>query len=89
MNGPYLNTLIKYMNCNLYFGQIEYHELINFVESTGVFLTQRYLGYQRKEIEGLVSFFDTLQNALLTNVKRIYVDVSKSSHLSFFLNNFV
>ncbi|XP_069111424.1 uncharacterized protein [Argopecten irradians] len=54
-------------------GEIEYHELINFVENTGVFLQQRYIGYQRKTIDGLMSFFDTLQSALLTNVKRIFV----------------
>ncbi|XP_060069581.1 uncharacterized protein LOC132549645 isoform X2 [Ylistrum balloti] len=54
-------------------GEIEYHELIHFVENTGVFLQQRYIGYQRKNIDGLMSFFDTLQSALLTNVKRIFV----------------
>ncbi|CAC5387803.1 unnamed protein product [Mytilus coruscus] len=55
-------------------GEIQYHELVNFIQSTGICLQQRFLGYQRKDITGLFSFFDTLQNALLTNVKRVFVE---------------
>lgn len=55
-------------------GVIQYHELMNFIQSTGICLQQRFLGYQRKDITGLFSFFDTLQNALLTNVKRVFVE---------------
>lgn len=55
-------------------GVIQYHELMNFIQNTGICLQQRFLGYQRKDITGLFSFFDTLQNALLTNVKRVFVE---------------
>ncbi|WAQ94496.1 463L-like protein [Mya arenaria] len=53
---------------------VYYHEIVHFIERTGVSLQARFLGYQRKEIKGLFSFFDTLQSALLTNVKRIVVE---------------
>ncbi|KAL4222119.1 hypothetical protein ACF0H5_018159 [Mactra antiquata] len=55
-------------------GEVYYHELVHFIERTGVSLQTRFLGYQRKEIRGLFSFFDTLQSTLLTNVKRIHVE---------------
>lgn len=55
-------------------GEIKYNELVHFIERTGVSLQARFLGYQRKEIKGLFSFFDTLQSALLTNIKRIFVE---------------
>ncbi|XP_053373751.1 uncharacterized protein LOC123532094 isoform X2 [Mercenaria mercenaria] len=55
-------------------GEVYYHEIVHFIERTGVSLQARFLGYQRKEIKGLFSFFDTLQSALLTNVKRIHVE---------------
>ncbi|XP_052797030.1 uncharacterized protein LOC128229234 isoform X2 [Mya arenaria] len=55
-------------------GEVYYHEIVHFIERTGVSLQARFLGYQRKEIKGLFSFFDTLQSALLTNVKRIVVE---------------
>ncbi|XP_052248897.1 uncharacterized protein LOC127856622 isoform X3 [Dreissena polymorpha] len=55
-------------------GEIYFHEIVRFIERNGVSLQSRFLGYQRKEIKGLFSFFDTLQSALLTNVKRIFVE---------------
>jgi hypothetical protein len=56
--------------------QINFNELINFIQGTGISLQQRFLGYQRRDINGIFEFFDTLQNALLTNVKRAFVNVS-------------
>ncbi|XP_050389665.2 uncharacterized protein LOC126808761 [Patella vulgata] len=55
-------------------GQIKYSELIHFIESTGICFQTRFLGYQRKDVKNFVSFLDSLQSTLLTNVKRIYVD---------------
>ncbi|KAJ8313899.1 hypothetical protein KUTeg_008460 [Tegillarca granosa] len=52
-------------------GKIQYHELMNFVENSGVKIRQRFLGYHRKDINGLFSFLDTLQTTVLTNVKRV------------------
>eukprot|EP00105_Crassostrea_gigas_P043531 XP_019927679.1 PREDICTED: uncharacterized protein LOC105340042 isoform X6 [Crassostrea gigas] len=55
-------------------GEINFNELMNFIQGTGISLQQRFLGYQRRDINGIFEFFDTLQNALLTNVKRAFVN---------------
>ncbi|KAK0060197.1 hypothetical protein Bpfe_010384, partial [Biomphalaria pfeifferi] len=57
-------------------GQISYNELLSFMEETGINMQYRFLGYQRRIIRSLPSFLETLQATLLTNVKRVYVDVS-------------
>ncbi|XP_076072044.1 uncharacterized protein LOC143043738 isoform X2 [Mytilus galloprovincialis] len=54
-------------------GEIEFSELKEFIENSGICLQQRFLGYQRQEITGLFSFFNVLQNALLLNVKKGFV----------------
>lgn len=59
--------------------QIEYKELVHFIERTGVSLQTRFLGYKRQEINGLFSFLNTLQSSMLTNLKRIFVEVRNSS----------
>jgi hypothetical protein len=72
-----ISTFICYYGYYIVFVlQIVYHELIQFIEANGISIQSRFLGYQRQEISGLMSFFGTLQNALLTNVKKIYVQVS-------------
>ena len=58
-----------------YILQASFHELIHFIERTGISLHARFLGYQRKEVTGLVSFFETLQSSLLINVMRNNVEV--------------
>ncbi|CAG2238060.1 unnamed protein product [Mytilus edulis] len=57
-------------------GEIEFCELKEFIENSGICLQQRFLGYQRQEITGLFSFFNVLQDALLLNVKKAFVAVS-------------
>ncbi|XP_063399847.1 uncharacterized protein LOC134684480 isoform X2 [Mytilus trossulus] len=54
-------------------GEIEFSELKEFIENSGICLQQRFLGYQRQEITGLFSFFNVLQDALLLNVKKAFV----------------
>lgn len=74
-----------YEQFNRFCLQINFNELMNFIQGTGISLQQRFLGYQRRDINGIFEFFDTLQNALLTNVKRAFVNVSFFSisiHLS-------
>lgn len=51
-------------------GEINFQELINFIEGAGVNLQQRFLGYQRKDIDGLFNYALTLENAIMTNVQR-------------------
>lgn len=58
-----------------YFFQLNFQELVNFIERNGVSLQARFLGYQHKEIDGLTSFFSTLQETVLTNLKRLSMEV--------------
>ncbi|CAC5393490.1 unnamed protein product [Mytilus coruscus] len=53
-------------------GSIDYNELLNFIEVTGVCIQEKYLGLKRKEIDGFFSFLSTIFNALLTNGSRIF-----------------
>ncbi|XP_066912255.1 uncharacterized protein [Clytia hemisphaerica] len=55
-------------------GEITFQELMSFVESKGVNIQTRFLGYTRKEIRTLADFISTLQTALSINVKRNYVE---------------
>lgn len=55
-------------------GQLSFTELLHFIERNGVSLQECFLSYQRKEIKGLYSFFDTLQSALLTNLRRLVIE---------------
>ncbi|KAK6167414.1 hypothetical protein SNE40_021448 [Patella caerulea] len=55
-------------------GQIKYSELVHFIESTGICFQTRFLGYQRMDVTDFMSFLDSLQSTLLTNVKKMYVD---------------
>lgn len=55
-------------------GEVTFQELMSFVESKGVNIQTRFLGYTRKEIRSLADFITTLQTALSINVKRNYVE---------------
>ncbi|PVD30056.1 hypothetical protein C0Q70_09317 [Pomacea canaliculata] len=55
-------------------GKIRYDELVHFIEANGVCLQTRFVGYQRKEIKNFVNFLDMLQNTLVFNVKKLYVE---------------
>ncbi|XP_052682469.1 uncharacterized protein LOC128163052 [Crassostrea angulata] len=53
-------------------GEINYQELIHFIQGTGINLQQRFLGYQRKDISGVFDYFGTIENAILTNIQRAF-----------------
>ncbi|XP_021371581.1 uncharacterized protein LOC110462082 isoform X2 [Mizuhopecten yessoensis] len=55
-------------------GEIQFQELMDFAQSNGVYLLERYLGYSRQEITDFQSFTHALQNALLVNGSRRYVE---------------
>jgi len=55
-------------------GQISFDELMAFVESKGIQLQGRFLGYQRKDIKNFGDFLGTLKAALAVNVKKMYVE---------------
>eukprot|EP00105_Crassostrea_gigas_P002830 XP_011415493.2 PREDICTED: uncharacterized protein LOC105319593 [Crassostrea gigas] len=54
-------------------GEIDFRELLNFMHGTGVQLIERFLGYQRKNVDGFFDFFRTIQSAFKTNVQRAFV----------------
>lgn len=53
-------------------GSIDFNELLNFIEVTGVCIQEKYLGLKRKEINGFFSFLTNICNAVLTNGSRIF-----------------
>ncbi|XP_069131938.1 uncharacterized protein [Argopecten irradians] len=55
-------------------GEIQFQELMDFAQSNGVYLLERYLGYSRQDINDFQSFTHALQNALLVNGSRRYVE---------------
>ncbi|XP_063421295.1 uncharacterized protein LOC134706357 isoform X1 [Mytilus trossulus] len=57
-------------------GSINYNELLNFIEVTGVCMQETYLGVKRKEIDGFFSFLGTIFNALSTNAGRKFTQSS-------------
>lgn len=73
LRGPPKVVLIVYFPHSLF--QISYNELLSFMEETGINMQNRFLGYQRRNIKSFPGFMETLQATLLTNVKRVYVEV--------------
>ena len=55
--------------------QISFQELVHFMEETGINMQLRFLGYQRREVKNFFTFLNTLQCTLLTNVKKVFVEV--------------
>ncbi|XP_078574222.1 uncharacterized protein LOC144860736 isoform X1 [Branchiostoma floridae x Branchiostoma japonicum] len=55
-------------------GQITYRELVNYLETKGVHLFSKYLGYQRRNIENVGDFLFQLQAAQMMISKRLYVE---------------
>lgn len=49
------------------------------MQGTGVQIIERFLGYQRKDVDGFLDFFGTIQSAFITNVQRAFVNVMSSS----------
>lgn len=67
------DTILQYLDRDGN-GQISFQELVRFMEETGINVQARFQGYQRREVKSLVTFLDTLQATLLTNVKKIFVE---------------
>jgi len=56
--------------------QISYDELILFVEKSGIDIQAKFQGYDRKELKSVGDYILGLQDCLLTNVKKMFLDVS-------------
>lgn len=77
----YLIEENSFMNIDIihefrYAFQIDFNELLNFIEVTGVCIQEKYLGLKRKEINGFFSFLTNICNAVLTNGSRIFSQVN-------------
>lgn len=62
-------------------GQIQFGELVRFIESTGVDLHTFFMGVKRQNIDGFLSFLNSLQNTLVHNVQKLHVkdcDIERS-----------
>ncbi|XP_041367006.1 uncharacterized protein LOC121381726 [Gigantopelta aegis] len=57
-------------------GQIYHNELVRFVEETGICLQCRIAGFRRQEVDTFFMFLNSLQNSLLTNMTKIFVETS-------------
>lgn len=73
---PVLLELLKLILFHYAF-QIDYNELINFIEVTGVCMQETYLGVKRKEVDGFFSFLGTIFNALTTHAGRKFTQVHR------------
>ncbi|XP_041365157.1 uncharacterized protein LOC121380415 isoform X2 [Gigantopelta aegis] len=51
-------------------GKIDYHELVAFVEEAGVQIRSRVLGYQRKDVNGVLDFMSSLISTVIANAKK-------------------
>ncbi|XP_038077329.1 uncharacterized protein LOC119745177 [Patiria miniata] len=57
-------------------GKLTIHELMAFGESKGLEIMDHFRGYSRKEIAGLGSYFSSILDTLLLNMKRVFVQGS-------------
>ncbi|XP_033629031.1 uncharacterized protein LOC117291448 [Asterias rubens] len=53
--------------------QISFKELLSFADKKGLSIMEHFRGYQRQEITSLRSYFGTLMETLLLNMKRIFI----------------
>ena len=56
--------------------QISYDELMWYIEHNGINIREKFLGYDRQELKSFGDFMVGLQECLLTNVKRLFTQVS-------------
>ncbi|XP_070566140.1 uncharacterized protein [Ptychodera flava] len=54
-------------------GQISFNELRRFAEKKGIDIESQFIGYDRKNINGLAEFLDMLKETILINLKRLYI----------------
>ncbi len=54
-------------------GEISFKELLSFAEKQGLNIMEHFRGYNRQEITGIQSYFGTMMESLLLNMKRIFI----------------
>ncbi|ESO99707.1 hypothetical protein LOTGIDRAFT_238744 [Lottia gigantea] len=62
-------------------GEIEFDELLEFIQRTGICLQNCFQGYFRQEVNGLAQFVCRIQDAVLLNLKRVnmnYTDLDRT-----------
>ncbi|XP_033111105.1 uncharacterized protein LOC117112151 [Anneissia japonica] len=55
-------------------GKINFQELMAFIERRGIGIQSHFLGYDRRNVNSFSEFLGTLQESLLVNVKRVFVE---------------
>ncbi|XP_059145233.1 uncharacterized protein LOC131932348 [Physella acuta] len=54
-------------------GQIEFRELVQFIEEQGIRLQTRFQGFGRRDVKNLGDFLSALMETMLTNLKYVFV----------------
>ncbi|XP_071966234.1 uncharacterized protein [Antedon mediterranea] len=55
-------------------GKINFQELMAFIERRGIGVQSHFLGYNRRNVTNFREFLSTVQESLLVNVKRVFVE---------------
>ncbi|ESO84594.1 hypothetical protein LOTGIDRAFT_236237 [Lottia gigantea] len=55
-------------------GQVDFGELMEFIQRTGICMLDTFQGYSRQEISGFSSFVERVQNTILLNLKRVHAN---------------
>ncbi|ESP04380.1 hypothetical protein LOTGIDRAFT_176346 [Lottia gigantea] len=55
-------------------GQVDFGELMEFIQRTGICMLDTFQGYSRQEISGFSSFVERVQNTILLNLKRVHTN---------------
>ncbi|ESO83704.1 hypothetical protein LOTGIDRAFT_176196 [Lottia gigantea] len=54
--------------------QVDFDELMEFIQRTGICMLDTFQGYSRQEISGFSSFVERVQNTILLNLKRVHAN---------------
>lgn len=68
-----VDDVFEYLDCNDD-GEIDFNELMAFAEQKGIGIYTQFVGYKQKPIHKLSDFLVALQDTLLLNVKRVFMD---------------
>ncbi|XP_033741848.1 uncharacterized protein YqhO-like [Pecten maximus] len=55
-------------------GLVTFQEIIQYIEGRGLAVNQRYLGYKRQDVTGIVSYASTILGTVLLNLKRLHME---------------
>ena len=59
------------------------------MEKSGIDMQSKFQGYDRRELDSIVKFVSGLQDCLLTNVKKLFLDVRNTFIVLPLINSFM